>query len=170
LGKYSNTLIGRQSPVYCLRKRQQFMYHKAMLKEFKEFAVKGNAIDLAVGVIIGTSFGKIVESLVTDVIMPPIGLVAGKVDFSNLFLNLGGNDFATLAEAQAAGAPTLNYGQFIDVLINFIIIAFVIFLMVRQLSKFRKKPSAASNTKNCPRCFSAINLQATRCPNCTSEL
>jgi large conductance mechanosensitive channel len=141
-----------------------------MLKDFKEFAIKGNAIDLAVGVIIGAAFGKIVDSLVNDIIMPPFGLVIGKVDFANLFLNLGGNAYPTLAAAKAAGAPTFNYGSFINAIINFLIIAFVIFLMVKQLNKYKKKPTDIQNTKNCPYCFSSINLKATRCPECTSKL
>jgi large conductance mechanosensitive channel len=141
-----------------------------MLKEFREFAIRGNAIDLAVGVIIGAAFGKIVESLVNDIIMPPFGLVAGKVDFSNLFLSLGGSDYASLAAARAAGAPTINYGLFINATINFAIVAFVIFLLVRQINSFRKKPQAAPNTKPCPFCFSDIHKQATRCPQCTSPL
>jgi large conductance mechanosensitive channel len=141
-----------------------------MLKEFKEFAVKGNAIDLAIGVIIGAAFGKIVDSLVNDVIMPPFGLVAGKVDFSNLFFSLGGNDFPTLAAAKAAGAPTLNYGIFINAIINFLIIAFVIFLMVKQINKYRAKTKNAPETKTCPFCYSTVHLNATRCPSCTSQL
>ncbi len=141
-----------------------------MLKEFKEFAVKGNAIDLAVGVIIGAAFGKIVDSLVNDVVMPPLGVIVGKVDFSNLFFNLGSGVYSTLAEAKQAGVPTLNYGLFINATINFLIIAFVIFLMVRQINKFRNKPKPAPNTKSCPYCFTPINLQATRCPSCTSQL
>jgi large conductance mechanosensitive channel len=141
-----------------------------MLKEFREFAVKGNAIDLAVGVIIGAAFGKIVESLVNDIIMPPFGLIAGKVDFRNLFLNLGGNDYPSLAAARAAGAPTLNYGLFINALINFLIIAFVIFLLVKQVNRFRNRGQAAPSTKSCPYCFSNINIQATKCPSCTSQL
>lgn len=141
-----------------------------MIKEFKEFAVKGNAIDLAVGVIIGAAFGKIVDSLVKDIIMPPFGLVAGRVDFSNLFVALGEPKFATLADAQAAGAPTLNYGLFINAIINFIIITFTIFVMVRQVNRFRRKPQNTPNTKNCPYCLSPIDLKASRCPHCTSQL
>jgi large conductance mechanosensitive channel len=141
-----------------------------MIKEFREFAVKGNAIDLAVGVVIGAAFGKIVDSLVKDIIMPPFGLVAGKVDFSNLFVSLGDKDFSTLAEAQAAGAPTLNYGLFINAIINFIIIAFAIFILVRQINRFRRKREKATDARKCPFCMSAIDPQATRCPQCTSQL
>lgn len=143
---------------------------KYMLKEFKEFAVKGNAIDLAIGVIVGASFGKIVDSLVNDVIMPPFGLVAGKVDFSNLFFNLGGNNYETLAAAEAAGAPTLNYGLFINAIINFLIISFVIFLLVKQINRYRNKTAKVPDTKNCQYCLTAINVSATRCPACTSQL
>lgn len=141
-----------------------------MIKEFKEFAVKGNAIDLAVGVIVGAAFGKIVDSLVKDIIMPPFGLVAGKVDFSNLFVALGENKFATLAEAQAAGAPTLNYGLFINAVINFVIVAFAIFIMVRQINRFRRKRETTPNTKRCQFCMSNIDIDATRCAHCTSQL
>lgn len=141
-----------------------------MLKEFKEFAVKGNAIDLAVGVVIGSAFGQIVQSLVNDVIMPPFGLIAGRVNFSNLFINLGSSDYETLAEAKAAGAATLNYGLFINATINFLIIAFVIFLMVKQINRFRKNEKPTPNTKICQFCQSLISLKAIRCPNCTSEL
>lgn len=142
-----------------------------MIKEFREFAVKGNAIDLAIGVVIGAAFGKIVDSLVKDVIMPPFGLVAGRVDFSNLFLNLGGNNYETLAQAQAAGAPTLNHGLFINAIINFIIIAFAIFLVVKQINRFRKsKEQGKPTTKTCAFCKNSIDLAATRCPHCTSQL
>lgn len=141
-----------------------------MLKEFKEFAIKGNAVDLAVGVIIGASFGKIVDSIVNDIIMPPFGLIFGRVDFSNLYINLSSKHYATLAAAKAAGAPTLNYGLFINAIINFVIIAGVIFLLVRQMNKFRKKAHATPDTKMCQFCKTVINIHATRCPSCTSEL
>ncbi len=120
-----------------------------MLKEFKEFAVKGNVVDMAVGIIIGTAFGKIVTSLVTDVVMPPIGLILNNVDFSNLYFNLSSTEYATLAEAQAAGAPTINYGLFLNASINFIIIAFVVFLLIKQINRLRKtdKEAAKSTTK-----------------------
>lgn len=141
-----------------------------MLKEFKEFAMRGNVMDLAVGVIIGGAFGKIVGSLVNDVIMPVIGLVLGKVDFSNLFINLSGTSYATLKEAKDAGAATLNYGNFLQAVVDFTILAFVIFIMVRQINKLKREPEAAPNTKECPFCVSAISLKAIRCPQCTSEL
>lgn len=144
-----------------------------MLKEFKQFAMRGNVIDLAIGVIIGAAFGKIITSFVNDVLMPPIGLLLGKVNFSNLFFTLSGEKFATLADAQANGAVTLNYGLFLNTVIDFLIVAFVIFLLVRQINRLTSKPAeapAAPTTKECPHCCSTIPLKATRCPNCTSEL
>ena len=142
-----------------------------MLKEFREFVMRGNVIDLAVGVIIGGAFGKIVSSLVSDVIMPPIGLMLKGVDFSNLFISLTGQPFATLAEARAAGAPTLNYGSFMKELIDFAIIGVVIFLLIRGINRLRKPvPPAAPETKECPHCFSTISLKATLCAHCTSQL
>lgn len=142
-----------------------------MLKEFKEFAMRGNVIDLAVGIIIGTAFGKIVTSLVNDIIMPPIGRLLGRIDFSSLFINISGTSYASLKEAKDAGAATINYGAFINTVIDFIIVAFVIFLMISQISKLKRKPAPAPpNTKECPYCFTAIPIKATRCPNCTSEL
>ncbi len=142
-----------------------------MLKEFKEFAMKGNVLDLAVGFIIGAAFGKIVTSLVSDIIMPPIGLILGKVDFSSLFLNLSGKSYSSLAEAKAAGAATLNYGIFLNNIVDFLIVAFAVFLLVRMVNRWNKPaPAAAPSTKECPYCASAIPLKATRCPNCTSEI
>jgi len=142
-----------------------------MLKEFKEFAMRGNVLDMAVGIIIGAAFGRIITSLVSDIIMPPIGLLLGKVDFSSLFLNISGTSYATLAQAKAAGAATVNYGLFLNAVIDFLIVAFVIFLMVRQINRWNKPaPAPAPTTKDCPYCFSAIPMKATRCPNCTSEL
>src|SRR5215472_13935360 len=143
-----------------------------MLKEFKEFAMKGNVLDLAVGIIIGAAFGKIVTSFVNDVLMPPIGMVIGKVDFSNLFIDLTGAHHASIAEAKAAGAATLNYGVFINNIIDFLIVAFAVFLLARQVNRLTKKPEApaAPTTKECPYCVSAIQLRATRCPQCTSEI
>jgi large conductance mechanosensitive channel len=142
-----------------------------MWKEFREFVARGNVLDLAVGVIIGAAFGAIVTSLVNDIIMPPIGLVMGGVDFTNLFINLSGGDYDTLAAAQEAGAATINYGNFIQAVINFLIIAFVIFLIVRWANRVKSKPApVAPTTKPCPYCLSTIPLGATRCPNCTSEL
>lgn len=146
-----------------------------MWKEFKEFATKGNVIDLSIGVIIGGAFGKIVTSLVNDIIMPLISLitgkVTGKVDFANLFISLDGTHYKTLAEAAENGAATLNYGLFISVLIDFFIIAFSIFLVIRQVNKLRPKPAPAEpTTKECPYCISNISIKATRCPHCTSIL
>ena len=142
-----------------------------MLKEFKEFALKGNVIDLAIGIIIGAAFNKIVQSLVTDIIMPPIGMIMGKVDFSSLFINLSSTHYETLAEAKKAGAATINYGVFISATVDFLIMAFVVFLMVRQINKMKKEaPIAAPDTKTCPFCLSTVPLQATRCPQCTSAL
>jgi len=144
-----------------------------MLKEFKEFAMKGNVLDMAVGIIIGGAFGKIISSFVADVLMPPIGLLLGKVDFTSLFINLSDKSYASLAEAKAAGAPTLNYGVFINTLLDFIIVAFVIFLLIKQVNRMRAQPAAAPatpTTKDCPFCATAIPIKAARCPHCTSEL
>ena len=141
-----------------------------MFKEFKEFAMKGNVVDLAVGVILGAAFGKIVSSLVGDVLMPPIGKLMGNIDFSSLFIALNGETYPSLAAAKAAGAPTVNYGLFINTVIDFVIVAFVIFLVVKQMNRLKKEAPAAPTTKSCPYCFSAIPLQATRCPQCTSEI
>jgi large conductance mechanosensitive channel len=142
-----------------------------MLKEFREFIMRGNVMDLAVGVIIGGAFGKIVSSLVSDVIMPPIGLLLNGVDFSSLFISLNGQPYATLAEAQAAGAPTLNYGSFVNATIDFLIVGLVIFLLIRAMNRLQKPASAAApSTRECPFCFSTISIKATRCPNCTSQL
>ncbi|NTW49028.1 MAG: large-conductance mechanosensitive channel protein MscL [Chlorobiales bacterium] len=142
-----------------------------MLKDFKEFIMRGNVLDLAVAVVIGGAFGKIVTSMVSDIIMPPVGLLLGKVDFSNLFINLSGTDYPSLAAAQAAGAATLNYGLFINTIINFLIVALAIFIVVRASNKLKKPaPTAAPTTKECPYCLSTVPIKATRCPQCTSEL
>jgi large conductance mechanosensitive channel len=142
-----------------------------MIKEFREFVMRGNVLDLAVAVIIGGAFGKIVTSFVNDVIMPPIGLLLGGVDFTNLFIALDGSLYESLEAAKAAGAATLNYGVFLNTVIDFIIVAFVIFLIIRSANKMKKPaPAAAPTTKDCPYCFSAIPIKATRCPNCTSQL
>jgi large conductance mechanosensitive channel len=142
-----------------------------MLKEFKEFAMRGNVVDMAVGIIIGAAFGKIITSLVNDIIMPPIGLLLGGVDFSNLYLNLSGGSYASLAEAKAAGAATINYGAFLNTVIDFIIVAFAIFLVVRAINRMKRQPAPAEpTTKECPFCLSKIPVKATRCPFCTSEL
>jgi len=144
-----------------------------MLKEFKEFAMRGNVLDMAVGIVVGASFGGIVTSLVNDILMPPIGLLLGRMDFSNLFVNLTPHPYETLAAAKAAGAATLNYGVFLNTLINFLVVAFAIFLLVRQVNKMRAKPTpapAGPAMKQCPYCCSPILAEATRCPHCTSEL
>jgi len=143
-----------------------------MWKEFRDFAMRGNVIDLAIGIIIGAAFGKIVTSLVNDILMPPIGILFGHVDFSNLFIDLSGKHFASLAEAKAAGAATINYGIFINTIIDFVIVAFAIFLLVRQVNRLTRKPEAAPipTTKECPFCNSTIPLKATHCPHCTSEI
>jgi large conductance mechanosensitive channel len=142
-----------------------------MFKEFKEFVMRGNVLDLAVAVIIGAAFGRIVSSFVSDVIMPPIGLVTGKVDFSNLFIDLSGQNHPTVAAAKAAGAATINYGVFLNTIVDFLIVALVIFLVVRQANKLKAKPAPAPpNTKDCGFCYTSIPLKATRCPNCTSQL
>lgn len=144
-----------------------------MLKEFKEFAMRGNVLDMAIGIVIGAAFGKIVSSFVADILMPPLGLVLGNVNFSNLFINLGEGTYTKLAEAKAAGAPTLNYGLFTNTVIDFLIVAFAIFLLVRQVNRMKAAPApapAAPTTKDCPFCFTAIPLKAVRCPACTSDL
>lgn len=143
-----------------------------MLKEFKAFAMRGNVVDLAVGVIIGAAFGKIITSFVNDILMPPLGLLMGKVDFTNRFISLTGEKFASLADAQEAGAPTLNYGLFINNIINFLIVAFVIFLLIRAINRLSRKEEkpAEVTTRECPFCLTNINKKATRCPNCTSEV
>jgi large conductance mechanosensitive channel len=146
-----------------------------MFKEFKEFAIKGNVVDMAVGIIIGAAFGTIVKSLVADVIMPPIGLALGNVDFANLFMVLkegaAAGPYASLADAQAAGAVTVNYGAFINTIISFLIVAFAVFLLIRNINKMkREEPEAEPSTKDCPHCLSTIPIKATRCSQCTSEL
>ncbi len=144
-----------------------------MFKEFKDFAMRGNVLDMAIGIIIGAAFGQIVTSMVNDILMPPIGLLLGRVDFANLFINLSGADFGSLAAAKSAGAATINYGQFINTVINFIIVAFVIFLLVKQINRFKRAPEPAPavvTTKECPYCYSTIAIKATRCPYCTSEV
>ena len=143
-----------------------------MLKEFKEFAMRGNVVDLAVGVIIGAAFGKIVSSLVDDVLMPPIGRLLGHVDFSGLFINLSDKSYDTLAAAKAAGAPTLNYGIFLNSIVNFLIVAFVVFIVVQQMNRLFTKPApaAAPTTKDCPYCAMPVPLAAKRCGHCTSQL
>jgi len=145
-----------------------------MLKEFKEFAMKGNMVDMAIGIIIGAAFGKIVSSLVSDILMPPIGKMTGGVDFSNLFVSLTGGTYPSVAAAKAAGAVTVNYGIFLNTLIDFVIIAFVLFMIIKGMNSMKKKEAAAApappTTKDCPHCCTAIPLNAKRCPACTSPL
>lgn len=141
-----------------------------MLKEFKEFAMRGNMLDLAVGVIIGAAFGGVVTSLVNDLLMPPLGRLVGRVDFSNLFVNLGDKHFDSLAAAKTAGAPTLNYGNFLNTIINFIIVAFAVFLLVRAVNKWFPKPAAPVTTRECPQCAMQIPMQAKKCGHCTSAV
>ncbi|MBR1552402.1 MAG: large conductance mechanosensitive channel protein MscL [Schwartzia sp.] len=141
-----------------------------MVEEFKKFIMRGNVMDLAVGVIIGGAFGKIVSSFVSDVLMPPLGLLMGNVDFSNLFINLGKVPVTTLAEAKAANVPVIAYGQFINACIDFLILAFAVFLMIQQINKVLPKEEPAPEPRKCPYCKSEIDAEATRCPHCTSEL
>lgn len=142
-----------------------------MLKEFKEFIARGNVLDLAVAVIIGAAFGKIVTSFVDDIVMPPIGLLLGQVDFANLFIDLSRKGYATLEDAKKAGAPVLRYGLFLNTIVNFLIVAFAVFMMVRAVTKMKKPaPAADPTTKDCPKCYTSIPIKATRCPNCTSEI
>jgi len=142
-----------------------------VLKEFKEFAMKGNVVDMAIGIIIGAAFGKIVSSLVSDVLMPPIGRLLGNLDFTNLFITLNGQTYDSLKAATDAGAPTINYGVFINTVIDFVIVAFVIFLLIKQMNRLKKEaPAPAPTTKECPYCLTQIALKATRCPACTSEV
>jgi len=148
-----------------------------MVKEFKEFAMRGNVVDMAVGIIIGAAFGTIIASLVADILMPPIGMLLGGVDFSNLFITIKegatAGPFSTLAEAQKAGAVTINYGTFVNKVVSFIIVAIAIFMVVKGMNSMKKKeeaPPAVPTTKECSFCYSAIPIKATRCPHCTSEL
>jgi large conductance mechanosensitive channel len=144
-----------------------------MFKEFKQFIMRGNVLDLAVAVIIGAAFGRIVTSMVNDIVMPLISLVTGKVDFTNWFIDLSGTSHATLAAAKAAGAATINYGVFLNAVIDFVIVSFAIFMVIRQANRFKRQPApaaAAPTTKDCPFCFTSIPIQAKRCPNCTSQL
>jgi large conductance mechanosensitive channel len=142
-----------------------------MLKEFREFAMRGNVVDMAVGIIIGAAFGKIVSSMVQDVIMPPIGKLMGNVDFSDLFINMSSGSYNSLAEAKAAGAATINYGLFINTVLDFVIVAFAIFMLIRTMNRLkRKEEPAPATTRECPECLSAIPLKAKRCAHCTSPV
>jgi large conductance mechanosensitive channel len=141
-----------------------------MFKEFKEFVMRGNVMDLAIGIIIGAAFGKIVTSFVSDVLMPPIGLLLGNVDFTNLFINLSGTRYDTLKAAKDAGAATINYGVFLGTIVDFLIVAFVIFLVIRQINRLKRPADGSPATQDCPFCLSGIPVKASRCPHCTSEL
>jgi large conductance mechanosensitive channel len=142
-----------------------------MFKELKEFAMRGNVMDMAVGIIIGAAFGRIITSLVNDVLMPPIGLLLGKVDFSSLFINLSGTAYPSLADARKAGASVIAYGAFLNTVLDFVIVALVIFLLIKQVNRLKKPaPVATPSTKDCPFCLSAIPVRATRCAHCTSQL
>lgn len=141
-----------------------------MLKEFKEFIARGNVIDLAIAVVIGAAFGRIITSLVEGIIMPPIGLLLGRVDFSNLFIDISGQRPASLADAQLRGLPVIAYGTFLNDVISFLIIAFVVFLIIKAVNRLRAAPPPPPNTKDCPRCFTAIPLEATRCAACCVDL
>jgi large conductance mechanosensitive channel len=144
-----------------------------MFKEFKEFAMRGNVLDMAVGIVIGAAFGLIVTSFVTDILMPPVGTLLGHADFSNLFVSLSGAHYDTIAAAKAAGAATINYGLFLNAVVNFLIVAFAVFLLVRQVNRLTAKPEAAPaapTTRDCPYCLSAVPLKATKCAHCASEL
>jgi large conductance mechanosensitive channel len=141
-----------------------------VLKEFKEFALRGNVVDMAVGIIIGGAFGKIVTSLVNDVIMPPIGLLLGGVNFNDLFISLNGKSYVTLAAAKAASAPTLNYGMFLNNILDFLIVAFTMFIMISQFNRLMPPAPVPVTTRECPFCKSEIPLRATRCAHCTSEV
>ncbi len=142
-----------------------------ILDEFKEFAVQGNVVDMAIGIVIGASFGTVVKSLVADVIMPPFGRLLGGVDFSNLFINMSSGSYPSLAAAKAAGAATINYGLFLNSIVSFLIVAWALFMIVKLMNRLkRQKPAVAPNTKTCPQCQSSVNLKAVRCPYCTSQI
>jgi large conductance mechanosensitive channel len=141
-----------------------------MLKDFKEFAMRGNVLDMAIGIVVGVAFGKIITSFVNDIIMPPIGLLLGRVDFSDLFLSLDRKVYSSLAAAKAAGAPTINYGAFLNTILDFLIVAFAMFLLVRQVNRMMPQKPAMPTTRECPFCYSQIALKASRCPSCTSHV
>lgn len=142
-----------------------------MLDEFREFAMRGSMLDMAVGIIVGAAFGRVVSSFVSDILMPPIGLLSGHSDFSNKFINLSGHYYGSLAEAKAAGAATINYGVFFNVFLDFLIVAFAVFMLIRQVNRLKTEQKASvAVTRDCPFCFSGVAMQATRCPHCTSQL
>ena len=149
---------------------QNYMFKiKSVFKEFKEFAVRGNVLDMSIGIIIGAAFGKIVTSLVNDILMPPLGLLLGRINFANLFVNLSDRNFASVEEAKRAGVATINYGLFINTVIDFLLVSFTIFMIVRQINRFQRKEDN-KKTKNCPYCEMSIPVNAARCPYCTSTL
>ena len=141
-----------------------------MLKEFKEFALRGNVLDMAVGIIIGAAFGRIISSFVADLLSPPLSVLLGRADLSSFFLNLSGSDYATLAEAREAGAATLNYGIFLNTVADFLLVSLAVFLLVRQVNRFKRQAAPPPSARECPFCVSSVSLRATRCPHCTSEL
>ncbi len=141
-----------------------------LVNEFKEFALKGNMVDMSIGVLIGTAFGKIIDSFISDMLMPPVGLLLGKVDFASLYINLSGQPFDSLVEAKANGAATINYGLFISAVLHFLIVTFAIFISIKQINKLRTGPVVPLATKECPYCKSSISLEAVRCPRCTSHM
>ncbi len=142
-----------------------------MVDEFREFALRGSMLDMAVGIIVGAAFGRVVSSFVSDILMPPIGLISGHhSDFANKFINLSGHAYSTLAEAKAAGAATINYGVFINTCFDFLIVAFAVFMLIRQINRLKRQQPAVVSTRECPYCLSSIAIKATRCPHCTSEL
>jgi large conductance mechanosensitive channel len=141
-----------------------------MLREFKEFAMRGSLLDLAIGIVLGAAFGRIITSFVNDILMPPIGLLLGGLDFSSLFIGLKGGPYPSVAAAKAAGAPTINYGIFLNTIIDFVIVAFIMFLVIRQVNRMQRPAPAAPTTKLCPFCVSEIPIKAIRCPHCTSDL
>jgi large conductance mechanosensitive channel len=141
-----------------------------MIREFKEFAMRGSMLDLAIGIVLGASFGRIITSVVNDILMPPIGLMLGGLDFANLFIALKGGPYPSVAAAKAAGAPTINYGIFLNTVVDFVLVAAVLFLVIKQVNRIQRRPDVTPTTKPCPFCLSTIPLKAVRCPNCTSDL
>lgn len=141
-----------------------------MIREFKEFAMRGSMLDLAIGIVLGAAFGRIITSVVNDILMPPIGLMLGGLDFASLFIALKGGPYPSVAAAKAAGAPTINYGMFLNTVVDFVLVAAVLFLVVRQVNRMRRQPDVTPTTKPCPFCLSTVPLKAVRCPYCTSDL
>lgn len=141
-----------------------------MIREFKEFAMRGSMLDLAIGIVLGAAFGRIITSVVNDILMPPIGLMLGGLDFASLFIALKGGPYPSVAAAKAAGAPTINYGMFLNTVVDFVLVAAVLFLVVKQVNRMRRQPDATPTTKPCPFCLSTVPLKAVRCPYCTSDL